>query len=235
MGNLRRIPDGMDFSDKDFASEKDFGFSGSAEGYDEHPVAPPFAGSKPTDNGAHPPGYAEGGEIGGSAHGFAHGGHPHGHHVIRVEHHPHTGAVVHHHAHGGHSIHHADGHVTHHGADGQAVHMSHGGQHPGEGTHVEKLMAGKHAEPDGDEHMARGGMTTRIPHSMRPKAAGMHSPINTPPRNPQRSPSPRNQMPGGQMPYGVEPSAEPDDAGSEQGIPQLRKGGHMKKSRGGEC
>lgn len=233
MGNMRRLADGEDFNASHFAQEKDFGFSGSAEGYDEHPVAPPFAGSKPTDNGAHQPGYAEGG----SAHGFAHGGHPHGHHVVRVEHHPHTGAVVHHHAHGGHSIHHADGHVTHHGADGQSVsHMAHGGNHPGEGTHVEKLMAGKHAEPDGDEHLARGGMTTRIPHSMRPKAAGMHSPINTPPRNPMRSPSPRNKMPGGQMPYGVEPSAEPDDAGSEQGgVPQLKHGGHMKKSRGGEC
>lgn len=88
-----------------------------------------------------------------------------------------------------------------------------------------------------EEHgMAMGGHA-RLPRSMTPMAErhrssigsgagpGM-SPVEKPPRNPTMSTSPRNSMPGGQMGYGVEPSAEPDQAGSEQGIPQMKRGGH---------
>ena len=209
MGNMRRLDMGEDFSAKDFAQEKDFGFTGSAQGYDEHPVAPPFAGSKPTDNGENFQNYAEGGKVdgvGGSAGSFAKGGkagheHPHGHQVVRVHHDPHSGAVIHHHAHGGYTMHHPDGSMTHHGADGQPA-MARGGQmmpggHSQEGTHVGK---------------------------MRHKPA-----MDTAPRNAARNPSTRNAMPGGEMPMGVEPSAEPDepdgDEGGSGGAPMMARGG----------
>lgn len=198
MGNMRRIPDGMDFSSADFAQEKDFGFSGSAQGYDEHPTSPPFAGSKPTDNGENLQNYAKGGEV-------KHG-HPHGHKVMAVRHDPSTGAVVHHHEHGGYTMHHPDGHVTHHSQDGQ--HLAHGGRMMppmgGEGTHVAKMA-----------HMA-------------PHHAGK-PPSERPPRNPSRSASTPNEMPGGQMPYGVQPSAEPDEPDAGGGAPQLARGGRAKR------
>jgi hypothetical protein len=188
MGNgIRRIPDGMDFSPEHFAQEKDFGFSGSTQGYDSKgSAAPPFAKSSPTNNGENFQTYAEGGPVGGSAHTYAKGGkaghgHPHGHRVVHVHHDPSTGAVVHKHDHGGFTMHHPDGHVTHHGADGQDM-AGMGSSGPGEGTHVAKMAASR-GEPDADD---------------------------MPPRNPQRNPSRRNAMPGGQMPYGVEPSSEPD-------------------------
>ncbi len=74
---------------------------------------------------------------------------------------------------------------------------------------------------------ARGGRA-RLPRGMKPPAMQSHSPINTPPRNPTRTVTPRNIMPGGAMAYGVQPSSEPDPAGSEQGIPQLRNGGKVR-------
>lgn len=87
----------------------------------------------------------------------------------------------------------------------------------------------EHGGEHTDLHLAGGGFMharPRIGKAMRPKAESMHSPINTTARNPNRMTSPRNLMPGGEMNYGVEPSAEPDTAGSDQtGIPQLRRGG----------
>jgi hypothetical protein len=164
----------------------------------------------------------------------AHGGamhhlHPHGHHVVRVEHHA-DGRVLHHHAHGGHTVHHPDGHISHHHADGTPAHMAAGGgMGHGDGTYVNDGAAEHHrrhgmvADTDGDG-MAMGGRT-RLPRSMIPPAERRRSPIETPPRNPMHTTSPRNSMPGGQMGYGVEPSAEPDMAGSDQGIPQMKRGG----------
>lgn len=191
----------------------------------------------------------------------AHGGgmqshmHPHGHHVVHVEHHA-DGRIIHHHAHGGHTVHHKDGRLTHHHGDGAPVHAAHAGMehmHDAEGEYVhrakgsdmaqDKAMIKKafvqhedaehHGEHE-DLHLARGGMAshrTSLPHGMKPKMASHHSPVNTPPRNPNLTTTPRNMMPAGQMGYGVEPSAEPDVAGSTQGIPQMNSGGHVRHKR----
>lgn len=92
---------------------------------------------------------------------------------------------------------------------------------------ISKMM--KEHEASEGERMgkARGGRA-RLPTGMKAKALQRHSPINTPPRNPTRTTTPRNIMPGGQMAYGVQPSSEPDRAGSGQGIPQLSNGGRAK-------
>lgn len=159
--------------------------------------------------------------------GAAHHMHPHGHHVVHVEHREHDGAVVHHHHHGGHSVHHADGRITHHHPDGSPVHDARGGgiehMHDPEGEYAHRARGGGEHE----EHLRRGGMA-HLPHGMKPPGMRPHSPIETPPRNPNMTTTPRNMMPAGEMGYGVEPSAEPDMAGSEQGISQLRRGGRAK-------
>lgn len=80
---------------------------------------------------------------------------------------------------------------------------------------------------DGGVKMARGGRA-KLPRGMKATALQAHSPINTPPRNPTRTTTPRNIMPGGAMAYGVQPSSEPNQAGSEQGIPQLKDGGKVR-------
>ena len=54
-------------------------------------------------------------------------------------------------------------------------------------------------------------------------------PINRPPKNPNLNTGPSDSKPGGAMGYGTQPSAEPDMAGSEQGIPQLKHGGHHRR------
>jgi hypothetical protein len=184
----------------------------------------------------------------------AHGGmeshvHPHGHHVTHVQHHA-DGRVVHHHSHGGHSVHHPDGRITHHHDDGSPVHMAHGGHegyHDPESEFVHRAKGGmademqdkkmiKKAFREHDEHMHEGKRESiHLAQGGMPPAGGMmprhQMPVNRPPRNPQRSVSPRNAMPGGQMGYGVEPSAEPDMAGTEQGMPQLSHGGRAKRHR----
>ena len=172
---------------------------------------------------------------GSPVHEAAHGGamhhmHPHGHHVVRVEHHA-DGRVLHHHDHGGHTVHHPDGHITHHHEDGTPAHMAAGGHamgHQHDSSEYVHGGAAEHHARHGDG-MAMGGRT-RIPRSFVPQAERRRSPIETPPRNPMHSTTPRNSMPGGQMGYGVEPSAEPDMAGSDQGIPQMRRGGRHHRS-----
>lgn len=178
--------------------------------------------------------------------------HPHGHDVVKVEHHA-DGRIVHHHSHGGHTVHHRDGRITHHHEDGSPVmamphqgveHMhdsseyAHGGMHGGD-VEQDKAMVRKgirqHEDHEhGGEHtdleLARGGMP-RLPRSIRPAAARMKSPIERKPRNPERNVTPRNEEPAGHMGYGVEPSAEPDDAGSDQDIPQLARGGFHPQRR----
>lgn len=150
--------------------------------------------------------------------------HPHGHHVTDVEHRS-DGKIVHHHSHGGHSVHHADGRITHHDASGAPVMAQGGGMGQQDGTYVNGGAAEHHERHGGG--MAHGGRA-RLPRAMTPVSERRRSPIETPPRNPGISTSPRNNMPGGQMPYGVEPSAEPDQAGSTQGIPQMKHGGKAK-------
>ncbi len=220
------LKDGEDFGPKHFP--KDFGFGKSSEATPS--VNKPHH-SKPTHADGHQgdshhlshegapegEGYAKGG------HHEGHHMHPHGHHVTHVEHGEH--GVIMHHAHGGMTVHHHDGHVTHHHHDGSEAHHAEGGSHegPGEGTYLEEKARGG----------GMPGMRPHLPRGMQPKAERMHSPINTPPRPPSRNPTARNSMPGDAMPYGVEPSAEPDMAGSGQGIPQLHKGGKSHKARGG--
>ena len=194
MGNMRRVPDGQDFGAEHFAQEKDFGFSGSAQGYDSAGSAsPPFSADRPTDVGENFQTYAKGCKVG--------MGHPMGHEITSVRHDPSTGAVVHQHAHGGYTMHHPDGNVTHHSAEGQ--NLAHGGRMAhlgGAGTHVSQMA-----------HLNQ--------HASKP-------PSERPPRNPSRSVSTPNEMPGGQMPYGVQPSAEPD---ADDGAPQLARGGRAKR------
>lgn len=169
---------------------------------------------------------------GAEARPLAHGGeamshmHPHGHHVVRVEQHS-DGRVIHHHSHGGHSVHHPDGHISHHHEDGTPA-MAEGGGMAAVGMHSDSsTYVGGNRRDGGGEGYAMGGRT-RIPRSFTPVAERHRSPIETPPRNPTKTTSPRNDMPGGQMGYGVQPSAEPDVAGSEEGIPQMKHGGRHK-------
>lgn len=89
-------------------------------------------------------------------------------------------------------------------------------------------MLKQHESGEGDRMgKARGGRAT-LPKAMKAKALQSHSPINTPPRNPTTTTTPRNIMPGGAMAYGVQPSSEPAVAGSGQGIPQLADGGRVR-------
>lgn len=89
-------------------------------------------------------------------------------------------------------------------------------------------MLKQHESGEGDRiGKARGGRAT-LPKAMKAKALQSHSPINTPPRNPTTTTTPRNIMPGGAMAYGVQPSSEPAVAGSGQGIPQLADGGRVR-------
>lgn len=220
---IRHIPEGQDFTASDFASQKGFGFTGSSQGYDDKGgAAAPFAKSSPTMSPQNLDRFAKGGQV---------GGHPMGHQVVRVHHDPGTGAVIHHHQHGGYSVHDADGSVSHHMADGQPA-MAAGQHNPGEGTFLSKMKspAGIGGSMDMDDQgggepaMARGGHFGHKKPMSRPggKMPGQQDqPSNRAPRNPMRNPSRPNDMPGGQMAYGVQPGSEPDEAGSEQDIPQM--------------
>lgn len=231
---IQHIKEGSDFFAPDYVDQhRAFGFQESAV----HPDFPPTKGTKdrpePADVGEGASGdYAKGGTI-----------HPHGHDVVRVEHRQHDGAVVHHHAHGGHSVHHKDGRVTHHNWDGSPAGMpggiehmhdaeseyAHGGHHrdhPDE-ARDRALIREMMAKEERGEPLAHGGLAHRatLPRGMRPAAMRGHSPVNSAPRNPNVSPSTPNAMPGGVMPYGVQPGTEPGmDAG-----PRLRKGGAARK------
>ena len=145
--------------------------------------------------------------------------HPHGSEITRVEQTP-DGGAIHHYSHGGHTKFHADGRMTHHVENGTPAHLAHGGIENHHDTESEYV------------HKARGGRMPSLPRSMKPMAERHRSPIGASgahaPKDPMRTPTPRNDMPGGNMAYGVEPGSEPDAAGSEQGIPQLRRGGHAR-------
>lgn len=172
-----------------------------------------------------------------------------------VHHHAHGGHSVHHkdgrithHEEGGAPAYHAMGGMEHHDGMSEYVHRAKGGhmedremiQEADRFAHkVEKHERGEmkgHAKGgshhDSAEHedvpgYAMGNMVRRP--MMHPGHAGAGMPMNRPPMNPKFTPSARNAMPGGQMGMGVQPSSEPDMAGSEQGIPQLAHGGRHKR------
>ena len=90
--------------------------------------------------------------------------------------------------------------------------------------HDRELHHGEHT----DLHLARGGFAgrrVRLPRDMSPAGERPHSPINTPPRNPNVTSSPANDMAGGQMPYGMQPSSEP----SGGDMAQMHRGGRTRK------
>jgi hypothetical protein len=170
---------------------------------------------------------------GGMHHGASVHSHPMGHEVSHVE--SHGDREVHHHKHGGYTVHHEDGRITHHNHDGAP--MGHGAMVDMAGKAVFQHETQEHDGEHSDLHLARGGMAmpgmgkSKMRRPKMPKGEGAlteGSAINRPPRNPMMSTTPRNAMPAGQMPYGVEPSAEPDVAGSGQNIPQLHRGGRMR-------
>lgn len=180
----------------------------------------------------HVEGMADGGEV----HHHEHGGHSMHHADGRVTHHDHSGAMVDHRAGG------SAGTYARGGPAGRPT----AGDQAADKRLVAKGIRQHEDHEHGGEHtdleLARGGgipgMKARLPRGMMPKAARSHSPIGSgrspierPPRNPAMTTSPRNTYSGGEMGYGVEPSAEPDTAGSEQGIPQLRGGGRAKRGR----
>lgn len=132
------------------------------------------------------------------------------------------------------------------GPDGVAIHLHFGGgDTPGytkggkvhgdaaqDRAMIKKIMA-EHDKAEG-EGMARGG-SVRIPRGMKAKAAQSHSPIlspnNTAPRKPQVTRTPPNEMPGGVMPYGSQPSDESGyEATSPTGAtaPMMKRGGRVK-------
>ncbi len=216
----------------------------------KNPVSTMEHGDHSGDHESSPPTYdpdvvtdEHGGHDGGppdSKSAFAHGGnaHPHGHHVVHVEQHP-DGSVVMHHGHGGMSVMHADGHMSHHDHTGAIVHAAHGGaqHHQDASTYVGQLQRGlegaKAHEAAEGEHLATGGtageygmggragMHPRLPRGMKPAAGRARSPIGGPPV------ARRNPTPNAGMGMGVEPSAEPDVAGTLPGAPAMRKGGRL--------
>lgn len=163
-----------------------------------------FTGSLETPNKPAP--YARGGDVMPKS-GIPE--HPMGGSIVDSQKHPNGGAMLIH-DHGGFSHVRPDGQVTHHTMDGGMC--KGGGVKMAEGGSVDEARGGK----------------IRLPGSIRTAISKRHSPIETPPRNPNQTTTPRNRMSGGVMPYGVEPSAEPMVAGSEQDIPTLRRGGRVR-------
>lgn len=238
---IRHVKDFFDASTS--PGHASFGFTGSltplpsnASDTPQRPDSAPTKGAKsrpePVDE------YAGGGSI---------HMHPHGHSVSRVEH-RFDGAVEHHHAHGGFTVHHADGRIAHHHGDGSPVsgaveshddasEYAHGGHARDRAAHddaaqdrtmINKILA-EHEKQEG-KGMRHGGVaiTARLPRGMRPAAAQSHSPVNLAPRDPTKSRSAPNGMPGGVMAYGVQPGDEPDMSGGPS-PGGMRRGGRAKR------
>lgn len=175
----------------------------------------------------------------------------HGEHGV-IHHHAHGGYTMHHHD--GKITHHAMGGaqmmpgqpmmgqpMMQRAMGGSAHEYAGGGAHEEERGEKRMMTKAIHeheahdhkGEKETDVKLAGGGRP-RIPGSMKPAAMKRHSPlggeapVNKMPRNIQRETTPRNQMPGGSEGYGMEPSAEPDVAQSDQGISGMRKGGRHK-------
>ena len=89
--------------------------------------------------------------------------------------------------------------------------------------HDRELHHGEHTEL----HLAHGGFAgrrVRLPRDMMPAGERPHSPINTPPRSPNVTSTPANDMAGGQMPFGVQPSSEPPMPGGGD-MAHMHRGG----------
>lgn len=110
--------------------------------------------------------------------------------------------------------------------------MSKGGAAHSDRKQDVRLIKQMVAEDDKRIGLARGGHA-RLPRSLKPVAARTRSPINTPPRNPKITRTPDDSMPGGVLPYGVQPSSEPGYrpiTATADGPPNgLRKGGRPGK------
>lgn len=213
MGNLKHLPEGADFQASDF-SGSGFPFTGSAQGYDEHgSAAPPFAGSKPTDNGPNLKAFAKGGST---------GGHPHGHKVVRVENKP-DGTVVMHHAHGGFSVCHADGGMTHHGHDGQSVMKARGGQVHDTSEYAHRARGGAMGS-DGDNAENESGFGGHKDHPSWTRPGF----VDTVPSKGRSDDATQSRR------YEHETGAEEksDDPGNANGEPQYRRGGNVALPRG---
>lgn len=144
------------------------------------------------------------------------------------------------HAGGGKTVHHLNGDVEHQDGStmiggmphddaaqdaemiGQGVHEHEDHLHPGEPkTPMDDLgddeMSGAGDDSGGAAGYARGGHVGQRPHfpsrKMKPAAGAMKSPMDTAPRNPTKSRTQPNIMPGGESAYGVQPSDEPGNMG----------------------
>ena len=216
---------------------------------DEHGSGPPDAQSQFGHGGHHMPHmHPHGHEVmhvehhpHGVMHHHAHGGMTMHHHDGSITHHDHMGMPIAHHS---------------------AHHMAHGGHPgmmQDESTHVGKMARGGHKDMAQDKamvakgihqhedhehhgehtdlHLARGNRVPnsrpRLPRGMKPTSERPHSPVGKPPAmTAMRTPMGRNRAPGGPMDLGVEPSAEPDVAGSDQDLGgALSHGGHMGRRR----
>lgn len=223
-------------------------------GLEDHDMGYPEKGGRPDaelNRGQEDAAFAHGGQVehphghrivhtshrpdGSKVHRHSHGGHSVEHADGGMTHHLHDGTPLEHMSHGG-------GMENMHDSS-EYAHRARGG-HTDTGEdkamddrqdkamikkafsqHDKDLHGGEHEEL----HLARGGRHVPLPHGMRVAQARHRSPIGMPvnraPRNPNTSTSMPNDMAGGQMAYGNQPSSEPDVAGSEQGIPQMNRGG----------
>lgn len=157
--------------------------------------------------------------------------HPHGHAVTHTE--RMNDREIMRHSHGGFTAQYDDGRPpTHHDADGTPVY------HAGASSDYRRGGAVKgHKAHKGTGHKPnKTSMPLQQPLPVAqaapapaPKARKASAePSNQPPRDPLRSPSPTNQMPGGVEPYGVQPSAEPDVSQGTPGGAPMKKGGKAK-------
>lgn len=101
-------------------------------------------------------------------------------------------------------------------------------------------MIAAEEKKEGRAGMAMGGHA-RLPRGMKPPVAHSRSPINTPPRKPQVTRTPKDDMAGGQMPYGMQPSSEPgyspttttgsapDDIAGGGALGGMKRGGSAKR------
>lgn len=127
-------------------------------------------------------------------------------------------------------------------AEDKSGHTFVGGLQPATAHPISADEFNKYAKGGAVTAMRKGGRP-KLPKGATPAIANIHSPmdgpkmrrepgpkmpkgnVNNPPRNMKNTVTTRNMMPGGVMGYGVEPSAEPDVAGSGQGITRLARGG----------
>ncbi len=195
--------------------------------------------------------HEESGRDGSTIHHHSHGG--------MTVHHA-DGHVTHHEA-DGRPAHHGGMEHRAHGGRMHERHMAGGGdfhkEHP-EDAREDKALIAKgihqaerhHGEDETPLHLARGGrpgdVRARLPRGMKPPAERRRPPIGTAehappePRGPSTPemtrtargrPTDSAQDYGGTLPYGVEPTDEPDGPGDEQNMPAMAHGGRHRGRR----